>query len=101
MDYTIIKKILLVGFFASAMFITYSISSLFGINNIDDNKFVDTNQNYLIVNSKKIKVDDFLKYEKDENINYVLVGNSKIQFNVKYDDYYQVSGAVDNIKGSL
>ena len=100
-DYTIIKKILLLGFFASAMFITYSISSLFGINNIDDNKFVDTNQNYLIVNSKKIKVDDFLKYEKDENINYVLVGNSKIQFNVKYDDYYQVSGAVDNIKGSL
>ncbi len=100
-DYTIIKKILLLGFFASAMFITYSISSLFGINNIDDNKFVDTNQNYLIVNSKKIKVDDFLKYEKDENINYVLVGNSKIQFNVKYDDYYQVSGTVDNIKGSL
>ncbi len=100
-DYTFIKKLLLLGFFASAMFITYSVSSLFGINNIDDAKFVDTNQNYLIVNAKKIKVDDFIKYEQDENLNYVLVGDSKIQLDVKYDDYYQVSGAIDHIKGSL
>ena len=100
-DYSFIKKILLLGFFASAMFITYSVSSFFGIYNIDDNKFVNINQNYLVVDSKRIKVDDYLKYEKDSDLNYVLVGDSNIKFSFKYDDYYQVSNVIESINGSL
>ena len=100
-DYSIIKKILLIGFFVSAMFIAYSISSYFGIYQVNEKKFVNINPNYLTVVSKKIKVKDYLEYEKDENIDYVLPGDSSITFMLKFDDYYQSRGDVSNINGSL
>lgn len=100
-DYSIIKKILLIGFFVSAMFIAYSISSYFGIYQVNEKKFVNINPNYLTVVSKKIKVKDYLEYEKDENIDYVLPGDSSITFMLKFDDYYQSRGDVSYINGSL
>lgn len=100
-DYSIIKKILLIGFFVSSMFIAYSISSYFGIYQVNEKKFVNINPNYLTVVSKKIKVKDYLEYEKDENIDYVLPGDSSITFMLKFDDYYQSRGDVSYINGSL
>ncbi len=88
-DYSFIKKILLLGFFASGMFITYSISSLFGVTNIKDENFVSINKNYLTVIVNKIKVDEFKSYEENQNIDYVLPGNSIIYFKIQFDDYYQ------------
>ena len=100
-DYSIIKKILLIGFFVSAMFIAYSVSSYFGIYQVNEKKFVNINPSYLTIVSKKIKVNDYLEYEKDENIDYVLPGDSSITFMLKFDDYYQSRGDVSNINGSL
>ena len=100
-SYSVAKKLLLVGFFLSGVFITYSVSSLFGINNIEDKNFVNMNKNYLVVDSSKLNVDNFLKYEKDENINYILPGNSLISLKIKYDDYYQSMNYSDNINGSM
>ena len=100
-DYSLIKKILLIGFFVSAMFITYSISSYFGIYKVDESKFVSINPNYLSVVSKKIKVKDYLEYENDKDIDYVLVGDSSITFMLQLDDYYQSRGDTSNITGSL
>jgi putative ABC transport system permease protein len=88
-DYSFIKKILLLGFFASGMFITYSISSLFGVTNIKDENFVSINKNYLTVIVNKIKVDEFKSYEENQNIDYVLPGDSIIYFKIQFDDYYQ------------
>lgn len=100
-NYSPIKKILLVGFFLSGIFITYSVSSLYGIYNIDDSKFVTINKNYLVIDSKKIDVNNFLKYENDDNINYILPGNSLVSFYIEYDDYYQTLNYKDLIYGSL
>ena len=100
-DYSFVKKILLIGFFISALFITYSVSSLFGINKIDESKFITINKDYLVVNSKKIKVSDYVKYEKDEDINYVLLGDSNLSFNFLLDDYYQARGETDVFNASL
>ncbi len=100
-DYSLIKKLLLIGFFISAMFITYSISSIAGIYKINDDNFVNINREYLIVNTSNIRVDDYLKYEKDEEINYILVGDSIVKFMFKYDDYYQAQQDIDEIGGSL
>ena len=100
-DYSIIKKILLIGFFVSAMFIAYSVSSYFGIYQVNEKKFVNINPSYLTIVSKKIKVNDYLEYEKDENIDYVLPGDSSVTFMLKFDDYYQSRGDVSNINGSL
>ena len=92
---------LLIGFFLSGIFITYSISSLYGIYNIEDSEFVTMNKNYLIIDSKKIDVNDFLKYEKNDNVNYILPGNSLVSFYITYDDYYQTLNYKDMISGSL
>ncbi len=100
-NYSAIKKLLLVGFFLSGIFITYSVSSLYGIYNIDDSKFVTINKNYLVIDSKKIDVNDFLKYEKNDNVNYILPGGSLVSFYIEYDDYYQTLNYKDLIYGSL
>lgn len=100
-DYTFIKKVLLLGFLASGMFITYSISSLFGVTNIKDEDFITINKNYLTLITNKIKVDDFKSYEENQNINYLLPGSSKINFIMRYNDYYQTSQAQSYLAGSL
>ncbi len=100
-DYSFLKKLLLIGFFASAMFITYSFASVFGIFNVDDNSFVNVNKNYLNVLIQKVKVSDYLEYEQDKNIEYVIPGNSIVNFNINYKDYYQTSTYNDIITGSL
>ncbi len=100
-DYSFIKKILLLGFFVSAMFITYSVCSYAGIHKVDETKFVNINKDYLALISKKIKVDDYLKYESDEDIDYILVGDSIITFMFKFDDYFQVQSDSSSLSGSL
>ena len=100
-NYSITKKLLLIGFFLSGVFITYSISSLYGINNIKDENFVTMNKNYLVIDSDKLDVNKFLKYESDSNVNYILPGDSNVTFKIKYTDYYQTMDYSDYITGSM
>ena len=100
-SYSILKKILLIGFFASAMFIMYAVSNIVGIQDIKDTEFITRNKNYLRVDMPQIKVDDFLKYEKLEEVDYILPGNSIVSFKIKFDDYYQTARYTDELTGSL
>ena len=100
-NYSILKKILLIGFFASAMFIMYSISNIAGTTNIKDTDFITRNKNYLQVDMAKISVDDFIKYEALEEIDYKLPGDSLVSFKIKFDDYYQTSRYDLELSGSL
>ncbi|MBO5095556.1 MAG: ABC transporter ATP-binding protein/permease [Bacilli bacterium] len=100
-NYSILKKILLIGFFASAMFIMYSISNIAGTTNIEDTDFITRNKNYLQVDMAKISVDDFIKYENLEEIDYILPGDSIVCFKIKFDDYYQTSRYTLELRGSL
>ena len=99
--YSALKKILLLGFFISAMFIVYAISSIFGASNIKDEKFVTTNRDYLSVISFQNKVDDYVTYENLEFIDYMLPGDSKMDFEITYPDYYQTARATQNISVSV
>ena len=100
-DYSFIKKMLLLGFLLSGMFLLYAVSSISATIKIDDRKFVTTNKEYLLVNTGKIKIDDYLSYEKTENIDYIMPTNSKINMNVEINDYYQTSKVSLKISGSL
>lgn len=100
-SYSILKKILLVGFFASAMFIMYAVSNIAGTTNIEDTDFIRKNKNYLQVDMAKVSVDDFIKYENLEEIDYILPGDSMISFKMKFDDYYQTSRYTLDLSGSL
>ena len=100
-SYSILKKILLAGFFASAMFIMYAVSNIAGTTNIEDTDFITKNKNYLQVDMTKVSVDDFLKYENLEEIDYILPGDSMVSFKIKFDDYYQTSRYTLELEGSL
>lgn len=100
-SYHILKKVLLAGFLIAAMFITYSVSSIAGILNMPDEKFVKDNTSYVGVVQKKIKVDDFLTYEADPNVEYALPGNGRINMSMKYDEYWQTSWGGAMLSGSL
>lgn len=100
-DYSFLKKLLLLGFILSGMFIMYSVSSIASTINVKDEDFVTMNKNYLSLNLNKIKVDDYLKYENLDSVDYIIPGNSSVNFSVNYNDYYQSINIKDILSGSL
>ena len=100
-DYSLVRKLLLLGFFASSMFIMFSLSRIFGVLNIQDEDFVSYNKNYLQIVMPKIDVDDYLKYEEEDIVEYLLPGNSMVGFNMNFNDYYQTVDATGSLSGSL
>ena len=101
LNYSVLKKILLIGFFISAMFVLYAISNIAGTLNTKDEDFISRNKNYLEVKLPRLNVGQFLEYEQNENINYILPGDSKVSFAIKFDDYYQTSKLDGELTGSL
>ena len=100
-EYNILKKILLAGFFISAMFITYSVSNIYGVLNITDDEFIEVDKSYITVVGKKIDVGTYETYEKDDDFEYIMPGDSKISLSMVFDDYYQTKDSSADIKGSL
>jgi ABC-type lipoprotein export system ATPase subunit len=100
-DYSFLKKILLGGFFLSGMFLMYAVSSIGATLKIDDSDFVTINKEYLTVSSNSVKVDDYLNYEKYDDVEYILPGDSIVRFSVPFNDYYQTSKYSGSLKGSL
>ena len=99
--YNILKKVLLIGFFISAMFITYAVSNIAGILNMPDEKFIQDNIAYVGVVQKKIPVSDYLMIEEDPSVEYALPGTGKINMQMKYDEYWQTSWGGTVFSGSL
>lgn len=99
--YNTIKKILLAGFFISAMFITYSVCNIFGVMDITDDEFVGADKSYITIVSKKVNVDKYLEYEKNENYNYIMPGDSMVSLQMPFDEYLQTAEFSASIDGSL
>lgn len=100
-NYSVLKKILLGGFFLSGMFIFYSISSIFATININDKDFITMNKEYLTGNVKKLSVNEYLDFENNSDINYILPSNSIINLKVNYDNYLQTQDYSGLLSGSL
>jgi len=101
LNYTVLKKVLLIGFFVSAMFVVYSVGNIAGITNIKESDYIEVDKNYLQVDMAKVNVDDYLNYEKLENIDYMIPGDSKVSFKIKMDNYYQTSNYSFELAGLL
>ena len=54
------------------MFIIYGIRNIAGITNIKESDYMNIDRNYLQVDMAKVNVDDYLKYENLEGIDYLL-----------------------------
>lgn len=101
LDYPILKKILLGGFFISGMFIFYAVSSITATLIIKDEDFISINKDYLTANITGIKVDEYKEMENDNNILYILPSDSIIKFRFPYDKYLQTHYANGILSGSL
>ena len=99
-SYPFLKKLLLGGFFISGMFIFYAISSIFATLNIKEEEYITVNKDYLNVTSN-ITIDDYLNYEKLDNINYLIPGDSIINFILHYDKYLQTANYEGLLSSSL
>ncbi|MCI8330623.1 MAG: ABC transporter ATP-binding protein/permease [Bacilli bacterium] len=100
-NYGIIKKLLLMGFFASAMFIMFSVSTILASLKIKDEDFIKYNKNYLVIKDNKISLEEYNNYLEVPNISYILPGSSMVNFTVGLDDYFQTRHATANLSGSL
>ena len=100
-NYHILKKLLLLGFVISAMFITYAVSNIAGILNTPDAKFVQDDKSYVGVLQQKISVKDYLEYEADSSVRYALPGPGRVNMTLKYDEYWQTSQNSATFSGSL
>lgn len=100
-NFSVIKKFLLLGFFAAGIFIMYAISSILGSTTIKDSKFVQYNKNYLLVKQKKIQVDKYLDLENNLGANYIIPGDSLINLTLLTNDFYQFENSGLSLEGSL
>ena len=100
-DYSFIKKVLLLGFLSSGAFIMYAVSNTLGLINIKDSYFIEKNKNYLEVKMQKIDINNFNKYTSAEGIDYILPGSGNANFNITFDTYYQTKDATVTISGTL
>lgn len=87
LDYSKIKKVLLLGFALSSMFILYAVSNVFGVTNIKDSDFVVDNKEYLYVNVNKESIDVYNKIKKE--VDYIVPGNARTTFMTNSDALYQ------------
>lgn len=101
LNYGIIKKLLLLGFFASSMFIVFAVSGVFAVIDIKDEDFIKYNKNYLIIKDNKISIDEYNSYINYKDVSYILPGDSIINMTVPFDDYFQTMNAEGTITGSL
>ena len=102
LDYSIIKKLLLLGFLASGAFITYAVSNSFGITSIKDKYFISMPKEYYAVRTSKIKYDDYLRYENLNSVDYILPSaDATIHLYLPLNDYYQTYGESIKITGAL
>ncbi len=99
-SYSVLKKILLIGFVFSVMFIFYALSNIFGILHIEDSQFVECNKSYYSVSSSKGNVDLYNKLSSMESVDYVLPGDSIVSFSIQ-NNLYQFKYWVANYKASL
>lgn len=101
MNYHILKKILLIGFLIAAMFITYAVSSIYGVLDITDDEFITKDKSYITIVGKKIPVSEYLDYEANEGFDYIIPGDGNVALSMTYKDYYQTKDSFAAISGCL
>lgn len=99
--YKPLKKVLLVGFFVTAMFIVYAISNIFGSTKISDNDFVAVDKNYIRIKTAQNKISDYVSLKNDANIEYLIPGESMVTLRLISDKFYQFYNSYVTMSGSL
>lgn len=101
LNYSFVKKLLLIGFFTSSIFIMYSVSSIMSTFKVDEKNFVSYNKDYVLLNKKNMSINEFNNLTNISNVEYVLPSNGNVQVNFKFNKFLQTSGILESMSGSL
>ena len=101
LNYSFVKKLLLIGFFTSSLFIMYSVSSIMSTFKIDEKNFVSYNKDYVLLNKKNMSINEFNNLTNISNVEYILPSNGIVQVNIKFYKFLQTSGISESMSGSL
>lgn len=108
---TRLKKIYILCVAISAALVMYSMSSMFGITNIHEEDYLNTDKSYVSIDIKKDGIKTYEDIIKNNNVKYVLPLASIMDIEMPFDYYYQAVGqgsilssivlsSTDNIKKS-
>lgn len=101
LNYSFVKKLLLIGFFTSSIFVMYSVSSIMSTFKVDEKNFVSYNKDYVLLNKKNMSVNEFNNLTNVSNVEYILPSNGIVQVNFKFYKFLQTSGISESMSGSL
>ena len=99
--YSVIKKILLVGFILASMFVVYAASNVAGVLHITDDKFTTMDKDYVTVKVGQLTEGKLKELSSMEGLDYAIPGPAIVHFAIPLDDYIQSAGMVNVISGSL
>lgn len=84
-----LKKIYILCVAISASLVMYSLSSMFGITNIHEEDYLNTDRSYVSLNLSKDKIKIVDEILKDSDVKYVLPFTYNVTVNMPFDYYYQ------------
>lgn len=100
-NYKPLKKFLLLGYMAAAMFILFSVSRIAATFVVKDEDFIKYNDTYIQISTSKLNVSDYNKITDIDNINYAMPGDSLVSLPLEYNNLLQTSGVREYVGGSL
>lgn len=100
-NYSLLKKVLLVGFLLSGGFVLYAVSSYTAAVTVKDEQFIKTSKNYIAVRSEKNKVSLVKEIEELDSNALVFPGNPYAKFFIKYESLLQFNNSNISISGAL
>lgn len=100
-NYSILKKILLLGFVFASLLTMYSVSTIFASKDIKDEKFLTTNRDYITVEAGRVTLDMLDKYSNRDGIEYVVPGTGTRGMQIYLNDYYQTANEFAYMSGAI
>ena len=100
-DFTGIKKILLLGFVFAAMFAFLAVSNVRGLLEVKPADYRTTHGNYITIPNAERRTDLLDVVESLETVAYVLPGETKKSVTLPLDDYIQTKPAQEDITVSV
>ena len=95
------KKLLLIGFFASGGILMASASLIMATKQIDEKDYIKINKNYVSVTTKKINNTEINKFNEYEEAIFTLPGDSNVTLSLPLNFYYQTRIYTVDITASI
>lgn len=100
-SFTRIKKLMLLGFVAAAMFTFLAVSNVFGIFDVQPKDYLTTSANYVTVSNPQ-RTDELMSViEGLDEVSFVMPGDTRKSVTLPLDDYLQTTYASTYLNVSL